>query len=138
MLRFFSPEWFSEVRRIAAAISLDPPTPDRLDVHCSILDAAGGLCHGLFSFDGAQVLVVGPEAAPIESSDPDSPRLSLDSATARAVQDGSLSIRSAFLAGRIQLGGDVQRLTSSQLNLNALGDIFGEVRRSLSSPSADR
>jgi hypothetical protein len=53
---------------------------------------------------------------------------SQDAATARAVAAGEVAARTAFVMGRIRLGGDVSVLLDLGPALAGLGDVFGVVR----------
>jgi hypothetical protein len=53
---------------------------------------------------------------------------SQDADTARAVAAGELAARTAFVMGRIRLGGDVAVLLDLGPALAHLGDVFGAVR----------
>lgn len=68
-------------------------------------------------------IAVRPGAAP----DPDV-TFSQDAETARAVAAGDLPARTAFVMGRIRLGGDVSVLVELGPALAGLGDVFGAVR----------
>jgi predicted lipid carrier protein YhbT len=53
---------------------------------------------------------------------------SQDADTARAVAAGELAARTAFVMGRIRMGGDVSVLLDLAPALVGLGDVFGAVR----------
>ena len=53
---------------------------------------------------------------------------SQDADTARAIAAGELAARTAFVMGRIRMGGDVSVLLDLGPALAGLGDVFGPVR----------
>jgi putative sterol carrier protein len=71
--------------------------------------------------DGEVAVRPGPAEAPDVT-------FSQDADTARAVATGELAARTAFVMGRIRLGGDVSVLLDLGPALAGLGDVFGAVR----------
>jgi alkyl sulfatase BDS1-like metallo-beta-lactamase superfamily hydrolase len=71
--------------------------------------------------DGVVAVRPGPAEAPDVT-------FSQDRATAEAVARGELPARTAFVLGRIRVGGDVSVLLDLAPALAGLGDVFGAVR----------
>jgi putative sterol carrier protein len=51
-----------------------------------------------------------------------------DRATAAAIASGELSAQSAFMAGRLRMGGDLRAVLDRSQDLTALDDVFASAR----------
>ncbi len=120
-VQFLSDEWLRAMD--AAARDRTPPEEDPLaGVSVSIEHAVeGGPRWRLVIDDGTvRVLADAPDEADV--------RLRSDRATAAAIAQGRRSALDAFIAGELRLGGDTRMLLAHRAVLEAMGDVFAEVR----------
>jgi putative sterol carrier protein len=107
----------------AAAERATAPADVALVVQQVVVDPDGGgeLAYAIRIADGAIAVTEGRVA------DPDV-TFTQDRATAAAVARGELSAQSAFLAGRLRIGGDLRAVMTAARELAALHDVFASAR----------
>jgi hypothetical protein len=124
VVEFLSDAWIAALDRAARASSalaaIGARTPIVVEQR---VRGGGGECAYALSLNAAGARVdPGPAAAPdlVLSTDPD---------TARALQDGALTMWDAVLAGRVKVRGRAEQLRAAGEALRAVGDVFRDVRR---------
>ena len=132
MAEFLSDGWIAALDRAArvssalAAIGAQTPIVVEQRVHGRGVDVTYAL-----SLDVAGARVdPGPAAAPDLI-------LSTDLDTARALQEGSLTMQDAVLAGRVKVRGRAEQLRAAGEALRAVGDVFRDVRRATTERISD-
>jgi len=116
---FLSDEWIAALDRAAQHAQVDPSLS--LVVQQVVNGPDGAVTYHV-SFDGGRVQVrPGPAPEPTVT-------FTLDRATAEAIATGEESAQSAFMAGRLRLGGDVTVLLDAHEALERLAGLFAEVR----------
>ncbi|MDQ6797049.1 MAG: SCP2 sterol-binding domain-containing protein [Actinomycetota bacterium] len=78
---------------------------------------------------GAVSVVPGPAAQPDVT-------FTVDHATAAAIGRGDLSAQTAFMVGKLRVGGDLQRLLTNQDAFSGIDDVFDELRAATTWPVA--
>lgn len=127
MLAYLSPAWVAALDHAARADSaLADATRDvALVVEQRVTGAPAGDVTYHVVFDHGSVSVgpgpAGEEAAPLV-------RFTLDHETALDIARGTGSAQRAFMAGTLQVGGDLRVLLEHQQALSALHDVFAAVR----------
>ncbi|MDQ6696650.1 MAG: SCP2 sterol-binding domain-containing protein [Actinomycetota bacterium] len=78
---------------------------------------------------GAVSVVPGPAAQPDVT-------FTVDHATAAAIGRGDLSAQTAFMVGKLRVGGDLERLLTHQDAFSGIDDVFDELRAATTWPVA--
>lgn len=134
MLAFLSPAWVAALDHAARA---DPDLAEAtrevaLVVEQRVLGGPLGDVAYHVVFDHGSVSVGPGPFAPAEEESPagGAPvvRFTLDHETALDIARGAGSAQRAFMAGTLQVGGDLRVLLDHQLVLSALHDVFATVR----------
>ena len=122
-MEFLSDDWLAAMD--AAARERTVPADDPLaDVSLVVEQVVtGGPTWRLVVDRGRCSVVAGadPDGAP-------DVRLTSDRTTAAAIAGGQRSALDAFIAGDLVLGGDVRALLEHRVAMEALGDLFAQVR----------
>lgn len=120
MAEFLSDAWIGALDDAAGRVELAEELT--LVVQQVVVDDAGG--------ERAYVVRIAGGRASVEPGRADDADVvfTQDLPTAVAVARGEESAQAAFLAGRIRLGGDAQRLIERARELDALAGAFDEVR----------
>ena len=119
MPAFLSNEWIEALDRAAQHAQVDPSLSLVLQ---QVVTGPEGTVTYHVSFDGGRVRVLpGPAPDPTVT-------FTLDRDTAEAIAAGGESAQSAFMAGRLRLGGDVTVLLDAHDALDRLAGLFSEVR----------
>lgn len=123
MAEFLSSEWLTALHDIASVDErLAEVTADiDLTVEQHIGDGDDEFVYHLVFDHGSTSVRPGPAENPTV-------RFRQDRETAVAIARGELSAQRAFMSGRLQVGGDVQRLVENSQVLVALGDTFAALR----------
>lgn len=124
MVRYLSLDWFNALSaEVAASAALADLAREHTIGVTQVVDDGpeGEVTYHLQVRDGAASF--GPGAA-----DPEDVRMVQDWATAVGVATGEQNAQEAFLAGRIRLTGDQQKLIASQPVFAALDTVFKSVR----------
>lgn len=124
MVRYLSLDWFDALStEVSASAALADVARDHtIGVTQVVTDGPEGeVTYHLQVADGRASF--GPGAA-----DPEDVRMAQDWATAVGVATGEQNAQEAFLAGRIRLTGDQQKLIASQPVFAALDTVFKSVR----------
>ncbi len=130
MLSYLSPAWVAALDRAARS---HPGLADATrDVALVVEQRVTGGPHGDVSyhvvFDHGSVSVTPGPAAGALAGDAAVVRFTLDHETARDIVRGIGSAQRAFMAGTLQVGGDLRVLLDHQLVLSSLDDVFASVR----------
>jgi hypothetical protein len=117
---FLTDAWLDELD--AAAEGADLPTMPRLALQQVVPDGPAG--------EVAYALVVDDGRVRVHRGRIDGPDLvfTQDRATAEAIHRGELSAQTAFMQGRLRLGGDLRSVIDRASDLAALDDVFARVR----------
>lgn len=124
MLAFLSPGWLAaldEAARGDAALAQATEDVDLVVEQRVTGTPDGEVVYHVELRHGRAAVVAGPASRP-------SVRFTQDHATARAIAAGTESAQRAFMAGQVQVGGDLRALLDHQEALAALGDVFAGVR----------
>ena len=124
MARYLSSEWFDEVNRAAADQS--DLAADTAGVALTIQQVVTGAPEGDIRY-AVRIRNGSVELRPGESSDADV-TMTEDWDTATAVASGRMSAPTAFMTGRIRVGGNVGMLLDAQGCLQGLDKVFAELR----------
>lgn len=119
MVEFLSPGWFDELRRAAAAASV--PADLSLTVQEVVVDGDTERAYAI-RMAGGRVEVLDGRVADADVS------FTQDLATAREIAAGRLAAQTAFMDGRLRVGGDLGRLLESTPLLAGLADVFRGAR----------
>ena len=124
MARYLSSEWFDEVNRAAADQSdLAVDTAGvTLTIQQVVTDAPEGDIRYAVRIRNGTV-----ELRPGDSADADV-TITEDWDTATAVASGQMSAPTAFMTGRIRVGGNVGMLLDAQGCLQGLDEVFADLR----------
>lgn len=125
MADFATPEWIEALdAAVRDSTELRAATADmELTIRQTITDTAGGgdvSWH--FRIDHGTVRV---EAGPGDAADV---TFTEDDATARAIASGTISPQTAFMTGRLQVGGDTAKMMEYSAAFDGLADIFEALR----------
>lgn len=120
MAEFLSDAWLAELATAARQVTVAPEV--RAVIQQVVLTGRGREVAFAVRIADGEVTV-----EPGRAADPDV-SFTQDRATAEAIARGELSAQVAFLAGRVRLGGDPQRLVGAVRELSAVSDLFAEVR----------
>lgn len=128
MARYLSEEWIAALHAAASTdAGLRAATVDAsLVVQQVVTDSDGEVAYHVVVDEGDVSVRSGRAARPDIT-------FTQDAATARAVIDGELSAQSAFMAGRVRIGGDLGALIANHSALAVLDDVFSAVRATTSS-----
>ena len=121
MAGFLTDAWLNDLEAAAQRAELD--TKGTLVLQQIIPDGPEGreVAYALVLDDGRVRLVRG------RVGDPDL-TFTQDRATAEAIHRGELSAQSAFMQGRLRLGGDLRTVIDRAGELAAIEDVFGSAR----------
>jgi len=124
---FLSPEWITEMERAAAA-TLDGEAATVSLAIRQVVTGPDGAALGdyVIRLEGGRLAVT---AGPGAGSDV---TFTADLDTAVALARGELDPQTAFMSGRVRVGGEVGRLLAAREALAALGDLFASVRAATS------
>lgn len=132
MLAYLSPAWVVALDRAARAdAALAEATREvALVVEQHVTDGPDGDVTYHVVFDHGSVSVRSGPATEGVGGDGDVPvvRFTLDHETALDIARGAGSAQRAFMAGTLQVGGDLRVLLDQQLVLSGLHDVFAAVR----------
>jgi putative sterol carrier protein len=122
MAEFLSDAWLRELDD-AASDAAGVPTDVRLVVQQVVVDETGRelAAYAVRMADGRASVTSG------HATDADV-TFRQDRATAAAISRGELSAQSAFLAGRLRVGGDLRTALDQASAVAAVEDVFREVR----------
>jgi hypothetical protein len=128
MLAYLSPAWVAALDRAARADeALAEATRDvALVVEQQVTGGPRGDATYHLTFDHGTVTAA-PGPAP-DAADVPVVRFALDHDTALAIARGTGSAQRAFMAGALQVGGDLRVLLDHQVVLSGLHDAFAAVR----------
>jgi putative sterol carrier protein len=118
--RFLSDAWLAQLE--AAARLAHPPTDVTLVVQEVVLQDRGDETAYAIRIGGGTVEVVRGRVADADVT------FTQDRATAAAIASGELSAQSAFMAGRLRMGGDLRAVLDRSQDLAALDDVFASAR----------
>ena len=123
MIPYLSDEWFDSAgAAIAASVELRAASEGvRLTLQQTVIDGDGAIIWHIHFDDGEVGLHRGTTPSP-------SVTFSCGRATAEAIQNGGQSAQSAFMAGNLQLGGDVRLLLDNSELLSSLHDALAPLR----------
>lgn len=120
-VKFLSDDWFAALA--AAATARTPPPDDPLaDVVLVVEQQVHDGPSWQMAFDHGRLEIRRDVSAPADV------RLASDRATAAAIAEGREAAVDAFMVGRLTVGGDVQQLVQHRAALEAVGDVFAEIR----------
>jgi putative sterol carrier protein len=130
MTRYLSPEWIEAVA--AAAEASDELRSVAEGVHLTVQQRVTGGPDGDVAFH----IELGDGKVAVRAGEAPSPDVtfSQDHATAVAVATGQLAAQAAFMAGRLRVGGDVQRLMQEKGALAGLDRVLAGVRAATEYP----
>lgn len=119
-VRFLSPEWIAALDEAAAGWS----APAELDLTVEQVVRRPGEATAVYhlSFTGGRLRVV---AGPAEHADV---TLTLDYPVAAGIARGEANAQAALAAGHLQVGGNLQLLSTRARLLTGLDDVFAVVR----------
>ncbi len=124
MAAFGTNEWIAQLDdALASSTELSSATADlALTVGQHVTEGPNG--------DLAWTVVIDHGLAHAHSGSTDSPDVTFtqDYATAKAVATGGMSAQSAFMLGKLRIGGDVAKLMEHAAAFDALDDLFIDVR----------
>ena len=132
MALYLSSEWLAEADRAAAAsTSLRAATADVTLVVQQVVTGGpdGDTAYHVVVDHGAVSVVPGPAAKPDVT-------FTEDHATAVAIGRGELSAQTAFMVGKLRVGGDLERLLDQQDSFSGIDDVFDELRAGTTWPAA--
>jgi putative sterol carrier protein len=118
--RFLSDAWLAALE--AAARVARPPGDLSLVVQEVVLHDRGDETAYAIRIGGGTVEVERGRAADADVT------FTQDRATAAAIASGALSAQSAFMAGRLRVGGDLRSVLERAQDLAALEDLFASTR----------
>jgi putative sterol carrier protein len=122
--RYLSEEWFDEVNRAAA--DSDQLQTDTASVELTIQQVVTDTPDGDVRY---AVRVRRGRVEVVRGDDPGADvTITEDWDTARAVAAGDLSAPTAFMTGRIRVGGNVAVLLDAQGSLQGLDQVFADLR----------
>ena len=120
MAQFLSDAWLADLE--AAARVAAPPPDLRLVVQEVVLHDRGDETAYVIRIEGGRVAVERGRATDADVT------FTQDRATAAAIAAGELSAQSAFMAGRLRMGGDLRGVLGRAQDLSALDDVFAQAR----------
>lgn len=120
MAEFLSDAWIAELDRVGRETQVAPAL--RLAVQQVVLDDRGRETAYVVRVGGGHVAV-----EPGRSDDVDI-TITQDRATAAEIARGELSAQTAFMSGRLRLGGDLREVIDRATELAAIADIFASAR----------
>ncbi len=122
MAQFLSDEW---IANLATAARLVPvPTELRLVLQQIVRDESGSEVAYVIRIDNGQITAEPGHDAEAEIT------ITQDRATAGAVARGEMSAQTAFMAGRLRVGGDLRAMIERAQALATIADVFGAARSS--------
>jgi putative sterol carrier protein len=126
MADFASPEWISALdEAVRTSATLRESTRDvSLVVRQTLTDRADGDVSWHIVVDNGSVRV---HPGPGEHADV---TFTQDDETARAIGAGSISVQTAFMIGRLRIGGDTAKLMEHAAAFDGLADLFDGLRAS--------
>jgi putative sterol carrier protein len=122
--RFSSPEWIAELDRAVAddAALRTASAGVSLVVQQTVTDGPEGDTAWHVVIDDGEVRVRPGEAAEADVT------FRQSYATAAAIGRGEMSAQTAFMVGKLRVGGDVELLMANQSTFDGVADVFGTVR----------
>ncbi|MGH9083875.1 MAG: SCP2 sterol-binding domain-containing protein [Acidimicrobiales bacterium] len=120
MALFLSDAWLADLE--AAARVASPPADLTLVVQEVVLHDRGDETAYAIRIGGGKVEVERGRAADADVT------FTQDRATATAIASGELSAQSAFMAGRLRMGGDLRAVLERAQDLTVLDDVFASAR----------
>lgn len=132
MTPYLSPEWLAKAdQAVSSSASLRAATADvALVVQHKVTGGPGGdTAYHVVVDHGAVSVVPGPAAQPDVT-------FTEDHATAAAIGRGELSAQTAFMTGKLRVGGNLERLLLQQDAFTGIDDVFDDLRATTSWPSA--
>jgi hypothetical protein len=131
MPEYLSPEWFATATELVATASTEGRFgPSTADVHLVVeqtvrrSDDSVAVWHVVID-DGSVALVPGAAAGSGRHADL---TFSCDIVTAVGVRDGTIGAQSAFIDGRLRLGGDITALLAHGEMFATLDDVLAPLR----------
>lgn len=124
MADFLSDEWIASLASCASDAQVAPDL--RLVIQQVVIDEAGDERAFAVRIADGRVTVERGRVADAEVV------FTQDRATAAAVGRGELSAQTAFMAGRMKVGGDLRVVIDRARELQAIDDIFAEARAATS------
>lgn len=121
-MRFLSDEWLAALDRAARGRPVTDPDP-LADVELTVEQVVEGARTWRLVVSRGRLSV---EAGPA-SGEPDV-RLTSDHATAASIASGQRAALDAFVHGDLVIGGDIRSLLEHREAMEALGDLFADVR----------
>ena len=128
---YLSPEWFATATELVATASAEGRfAPTTAGVHLVVEqtvhrpDDSVAVWHVVID-DGSMALIAGPAADGARHADL---TFSCDLATATGVRDGTIGAQSAFIDGRLRLGGDITALLAHGEMFATLDDVLAPLR----------
>jgi hypothetical protein len=122
--RYLSREWLADLH--TAAVAHEGLRSAANDIELIVQHRITGAADGDVVFH--IVLDHGNAAVVPGAADHPTVTFTEDRATAEAIARGELSAQAAFMAGRIQMSGDLARLVEHHHPLAAIDDVFRSVR----------
>jgi len=118
---FLTDQWFDDLEVAARGASITP------DVRLVIQQIIPGDVDG---DEVAYVMTAADGAITVRRGRADAPDITFtqDRATAEAIHRGELSAQTAFIEGRLRLGGDLRAVIERAGSLVALDDVFAAAR----------
>jgi predicted lipid carrier protein YhbT len=118
---FLTDEWFDDLDAAARDSSVDP------DLRLVIQQVVTG---GSDARDVAYVVTAADGAIAVRRGRADAPDITFtqDRVTAEAIHRGELSAQTAFIEGRLRLGGDLRAVIERSSALAAIDDVFAAAR----------
>jgi putative sterol carrier protein len=123
MPAYLSEEWLDAARAALEAQEIDPPVVPPLAIAQRIIDGPQGEVSFVIAFDGRAATV-----RPGDGSADADLRFTQDYPTAAAIAQGTMSAQSAFMRGLLRVGGDISRMITAAPTIEAIGDVFAELR----------
>ncbi|MFZ6003989.1 MAG: SCP2 sterol-binding domain-containing protein [Actinomycetota bacterium] len=122
MALFLTPEWIKELD--AAARLVQVPGDIELTVQQVVEAGAGSTVEYAIRIAGGSMSVLGGRAQDADVT------IAQDRTTAEQIARGELSAQTAFMEGRLRIGGDLRSAVDRALGLARLEDVFESVRHS--------
>lgn len=124
MAAFASPEWISALdQAMGGSQRLREATAEvALTVRQTVTGGAQGDVSWHIVVDHGSVRVHPGPGDPVDVT------FTEDDETARAIASGSISVQTAFMVGRLRIGGDTAKLMEHAPAFDGIADVFDELR----------